>query len=49
MSEYTEEREFSVGPIKSDSGNHFVDVMTVILVICFMYIGKVFMKKVFKE
>ena len=49
----TEDREFSIetpiGSVKSDSGNHFVDVMSVILVICALYIGKVIMKKIIRR
>ena len=40
-----ENREFSIetpiGSVKSDSGNHFTDVFTVIAVIGILYIGKV--------
>ena len=47
--QYSDDREFSietpVGTIKSDSGNHFVDVMSVILVISILFIGKVIIKK----
>ena len=47
--EYSDDREFSietpVGTIKSDSGNHFVDVMSVIVVISILFIGKVIIKK----
>lgn len=48
-----EDREFSIetpiGSVKSDSGNHFVDVMSVLLVICTLYIGKVFMGKIIRK
>ena len=53
VEEYVEERDFSIetpiGSIKSDSGNHFVDVMSVVLVVCFLYIGRVYIKKIFKK
>ena len=48
--EYMEDREFTietpVGSIKSDSGNHFIDVLSVIVVIAILFIGKVILKKV---
>ena len=48
-----EDREFSIetpiGSVKRDSGNHFVDVMSVLLVICTLYIGKVFMGKIIRK
>ena len=47
---YKDDREFvietPVGSIKSDSGNHFVDVMSVIVVIAILFIGKVIVKKI---
>ncbi len=48
-----EDREFRietpVGTIASDSGNHFVDVLSVIVVICVLYVGKVVMKKIIRR
>ena len=48
-----EEREFTidtpVGTIKSDSGNHFVDIISVMGVIVFIYIGKVLMKEIIRR
>tara|TARA_R100001082_G_C4254542_1_gene112923 strand:+ start:169 stop:324 length:156 start_codon:yes stop_codon:yes gene_type:complete len=45
-----EERQFSietpVGSIKSDSGNHTLDVVTVVGVIAILWVGKIIMKKV---
>ena len=47
------DREFTietpVGSIKSDSGNHLIDVVSVVGVIVILYIGKLILKKVFKR
>ena len=40
--------ETPVGAIESDSGNHMVDVASVVGVIVVFYIGKIFFKKYFK-
>ena len=44
------EREFviesPIGSIKSDSGNHVVDVISVVGVIAILFIGKIIIKKV---
>tara|TARA_R100000808_G_scaffold10359_2_gene27537 strand:+ start:1694 stop:1849 length:156 start_codon:yes stop_codon:yes gene_type:complete len=44
------EREFviesPIGSIKSDSGNHVVDVISVVGVIVILFIGKIIIKKV---
>ena len=44
------EREFviesPIGSIKSDSGNHFLDIASVVGVIAILYIGKIIIKKV---
>jgi hypothetical protein len=43
------EREFviesPVGSIKSDSGNHAIDVISVVGVIAILFIGKIMIKK----
>ena len=48
---YKDDREFvietPVGSIKSDSGNHFVDVFSVIGVIALLFIGKSLISKYF--
>ena len=53
MSEHMNDREFTietpVGSIKSDSGNHLIDVVSVVGVIVILYIGKLILKKVFKR
>ena len=41
--------ETPVGSIKSDSGNHLIDVISVVGVIAILYIGKLILKKVFKK
>lgn len=47
------DREFSietpVGSISSDSGNHFIDIISVIGVIGILYIGKIIIKEVIKR
>ena len=47
------EREFviesPIGSIKSDSGNHFLDIASVVGVIAILYIGKILLKKVIKK
>ena len=39
--------ETPFGAIESDSGNHMIDILTVIGVIGFFYIGKVLIKRYF--
>ena len=38
--------ESPIGSIKSDSGNHVVDVISVVGVIAILFIGKIIIKKV---
>jgi len=38
--------ESPVGSIKSDSGNHAIDVISVVGVIAILFIGKIIIKKV---
>tara|TARA_R100001594_G_scaffold149672_1_gene208188 strand:+ start:1035 stop:1232 length:198 start_codon:yes stop_codon:yes gene_type:complete len=49
--QHQEDREFiietPIGSVKSDSGNHFVDVISVVGVIAILYIGKNIMGKYF--
>ena len=40
--------ETPLGSLESDSGNHIVDVMSVIIVIAVLYIGKNLLKKYLK-
>jgi hypothetical protein len=51
--QHQEDREFTietpVGSIKSDSGNHFLDVITVISVIGVLFIGKIIIKEIIKR
>ena len=48
-----EDREFTietpVGSISSDSGNHFIDIVSVVGVIGILYIGKIIMKDIIKR
>ena len=48
-----EDREFiietPVGTIKSDSGNHFVDIISVVGVIVMLYAGKILMKEIIRR
>ena len=39
--------ETPIGTVESDSGNHMIDILTVIGVIGFFYIGKVLIKRYF--
>ena len=39
--------ETPLGSLESDSGNHMIDILTVIGVIGFFYIGKVLIKRYF--
>jgi len=39
--------ETPLGTIESDSGNHMIDILTVVGVIGFFYIGKVLVKRYF--
>ena len=41
--------ETPVGTIKSDSGNHFVDIVSVVGVIIVLYVGKKIMGKFFSS
>ena len=47
------DREFTietpVGSIKSDSGNHLIDIISVVGVIAILWIGKLIIKKVIKK
>ena len=47
--EYTEDRSFEIetpmGSIKSDSGSHSIDVLSVLGVIAILFIGKTVLKK----
>ena len=47
------DREFTietpVGSIKSDSGNHLIDVVSVVGVIAILWVGKLIIKKVIKK
>ena len=36
-----------IGSIESDSGNHFIDIISVVGVIAFIYIGKKLIGKLF--
>lgn len=40
--------ETPVGSLESDSGNHIVDVMSVIIVVVVLYFSKYIIKKYFK-
>ena len=40
--------ETPVGSLESDSGNHIIDVMSVVIVIAVLYIGKSLLKKYLK-
>ena len=40
--------ETPMGSLESDSGNHFVDVASVVIVIIVLYLGKHFLKRYFK-
>jgi len=40
--------ETPVGSLESDSGNHFVDVASVVIVIIVLYLGKHLFKKYIK-
>ena len=40
--------ETPVGTLESDSGNHIVDVISVVGVIAILYIGKTILRKYFK-
>ena len=48
-----DEREFiietPVGSIKSDSGNHFIDIISVVGVIVMLYVGKILMKEIIRR
>tara|TARA_R100000234_G_scaffold63635_1_gene38685 strand:+ start:439 stop:630 length:192 start_codon:yes stop_codon:yes gene_type:complete len=51
--EHIEDREFSIdtpiGSIKSDSGNHYQDVFSVVGVIIVLYLGKILIKEIIKK
>ena len=40
--------ETPMGSLESDSGNHLVDVASILIVVLVLYIGKEFIKKWFK-
>ena len=40
--------ETPMGSLESDSGNHLVDVASVLIVVLVLYLGKEFIKKMFK-
>ena len=40
--------ETPIGTIESDSGNHYLDILSIIVVIGVMYIGKKIVDKVIK-
>ena len=40
--------ETPMGTLESDSGNHLVDVASVLIVVLVLYLGKEFIKKMFK-
>ena len=40
--------ETPMGALESDSGNHLVDVASVLIVVLVLYLGKEFIKKMFK-
>jgi hypothetical protein len=35
-----EPKKFKVGPVESDSGNHLVDIFSVVIVICLLCLAK---------
>ena len=39
--------ETPIGKLESDSGNHFIDIISVVGVIAFIYIGKKLIGKLF--
>jgi hypothetical protein len=46
----TEDREFSIETpfvsVKSDSGNHFIDIASVLGIVCILWIGKTVIKRI---
>tara|TARA_Y100001938_G_scaffold147806_1_gene229873 strand:+ start:1871 stop:2023 length:153 start_codon:yes stop_codon:yes gene_type:complete len=48
-----DQREFAIetpiGSIRSDSGNHGLDVLSVLGVVCILWIGKIILKKVINK
>ena len=51
--EYVDDREFvietPIGSVKSDSGNHVVDIISVVGVIAVLYIGKMIISYTIKR
>ena len=49
----TDQREFAIetpiGSVRSDSGNHGLDVLSVLGVVCILYVGRILMKKIIKR
>ena len=47
-----DQREFAIetpiGSVRSDSGNHGLDVLSVLGVVCILYVGRILMKKIIK-
>jgi hypothetical protein len=48
----TDDRSFAIetpiGSVKSDSGNHFTDVFSVLFIVLFMFLFKEYVKRYFK-
>ena len=48
-----DQREFvietPIGSVRSDSGNHGLDVLSVLGVVCILYVGRILMKKIIKR
>ena len=41
--------ETPMGTIESDSGNHYLDILSIIFVIAVLYVGKKYIDKKFKQ
>ena len=52
MSEMKQPKRFKietpVGSLESDSGNHIIDVASVVIVVLILYLGKTFIKRYIK-
>jgi len=48
-----DQREFAIetpiGSVRSDSENHGLDVLSVLGVVCILYVGRILMKKIIKR